>query len=267
MSAGGDAALAVAYSEVGLTEQPPSSNQTHHWTWWGCNLGSWCAAAVSYWCWAGGYPLPVIDPACDPAASGFVGCMSGTVHAYTCGEVVGEPEPGDVLIFSWYPWSIQGGVPIITSGEYAGWVAGDHTGLYVREAGGGYLVTVEGNTSQSSWDNGGAVMERQDRYWGQVCALWRPAIFGGGGAPPPRPQPGDDDMYQTCQVVTAGDPWNGSVFMCAGGRAVGMSDPNIVANLQARGLAGPTIPVEAWDIYGGYEVIFPSGPTGGGRPA
>ncbi len=264
MSAGGDASLAMAYSQVGLTEQPPNSNQVPYWDWWGCNLGSWCGAFVS-WCTAhAGYPLPVLDPSCSGTATGFVSCPSGTVYAWNAGEEGAPAQPGDILIFSWYPWSVQGGLPIITSGEYVGWVAGDHTGFYVADMGGGYLRTVEGNTSQSSWDNGGAVMERTDRYWGQVCALWRPAVFGGAAPGPPVLK--DEDMYQTCLVTTQGDPWNGSVFMCAGGRAVGMSDGNIVANLQARGLAGPTINVEAWDIYGGYEVIFPSGPNGGGRP-
>lgn len=67
-------------------------------------------------------------------------------------------------------------------------------------------------------------------------------------------------MYSTCLITTEGSPWKGSVFMCAGGRAVPMSDPNIVANLQARGLAGPTIEVEEWDITGGYQYAEPMGP-------
>jgi hypothetical protein len=266
MTAGGDATLAEARRWVGTTEQPPNSNNTPFWDWWGCNLGSWCACFTSYCGAHAGYPLPAIDASCS-GVPGYVSCPNGTVYAWGNGEIASYAEPGDHLIFSWYPWELQGGVPVITSGEWAGWVAGDHTGFFVAELGGGYIQTVEGNTSQSSWDNGGAVLERTDRYWGQVCALWRPSNYGTGGGPGPTPpQPQDDDMYQTCLVTTAGDPWNGSVFMVAGGRAVGMSDSNIVANLQARGLAGPTINVEAWDIYGGYEVIFPSGPAGGGRP-
>ena len=189
MSAAGDAALAVAWGEVGLRESPPGSNNTHHWTWWGCSLGPWCAAAVSYWRAHGGHPLPAINPACDPAAQGFVSCDYGTEHAWLNGQVPASPEPGDVLIFSWHPWELQGGVPIITSGEYTGWVAGDHTGLFVAELGGGYLHTIEGNTDASSWDNGDGVYERHDRYWGQICALWRPEGGGGSGVPIPTPTP------------------------------------------------------------------------------
>jgi len=261
MTAGGDASLAVAFSQVGVTESPPNSNQVPYWDWWGCNLGSWCACFVSYCNAMAGYPLPALDGSCS-GVPGFVSCPSGTYHSWAYGEQAPSPEPGDVLIFSWYGWSLYDGIPIIDDGsEWTGWVAGDHTGYFVRDLGGGWIETVEGNTSQSSWDNGGAVMNRTDRYWGQICSLWRPSNYGGSGGPGPTPpQPQDDDMYQTCLITTAGHPWNGSVFMCAGGRAVGMSDPNIVANLQARGLAGPTINVEAWDIYGGYEIVYPSGP-------
>lgn len=252
--------MALGYSQVGLTEDPPYGNEADsYWAWWGCNLGSWCGCWVSWVAAHAGYPMPVIDPSCSGTATGFVSCPSGSVRAWGYGEQPAQAEPGDVLIFSWYPWSVQGGLPIITSGDYEGWVAGDHTGFYVADVGGGYLRTLEGNTSASSWDNGGAVMERTDRYWGQVCALWRPPNFGGSGAGPP-PTKVDDDVYQTCLITTEGHPWKGSVFMCAGGRAIGMNDAGIVANLQARGLASPTINVEAWDIYGGYVIEYPSGP-------
>jgi hypothetical protein len=191
MSAGGDATIAVAYSQVGVTEQPPSSNNVSYWDWWGCNLGSWCGAFVSWACAHAGYPLPVIDYSCSGDATGFVLCSNGTLYAYQHGQVPANAEPGDLLIFSWYPWELQNGIPIISSGEWAGWVAGDHTGFFAQDLGGGYIRTVEGNTSQSSWDNGGAVLERTDRYWGQICALWRPANFGsssgGGGTGPPPP--------------------------------------------------------------------------------
>jgi hypothetical protein len=192
MSAGGDASLAVARSRVGMTEQPPQSNMGPWWDWWGCGtLGSWCAAFTSWCSHDAGYPLPVINPSCSDA-TGYVSCDYATEYAWLNGQVPSSPEPGDILIFSWEPWELQGGVPIITSGQWTGWVAGDHTGYWVADLGGGYIQTIEGNTGSSSWDNGGAVLERTDRYWGQICALWRPPVFGGGGTgvtPPPTPTP------------------------------------------------------------------------------
>lgn len=252
MTAAGDAVISFAYSQVGVTEQPPNSNLCSPYTdGWGA--GAWCAMFVSYCNSAAGYPLPQIN-----GPLGFSYCPDGQIYGFTYDGSNTPPEPGDCLIFSWEPFAYgPDGIAYCTSGIYAGVPAGDHTGYFVEWLGGSYMRTVEGNTSQSSWDNGGAVMERTDRYQGQICCYWRPAVMASGGGSTPQGE--EDDMYKTCLVVTEGSPWKGSVFMCAGGRAVGMNDGNIVSNLQARGLAGPTIEVEEWDIYGGYEVVYPSG--------
>lgn len=261
MSAQGDAVLAMARSQVGVTEQPPGSNQVPYWDWYGGNYGSWCACFVSWCYWHALYPLCGID-----SDKGFILVSNGTSHSY--GEAEARPTaelyPGCTVLFSWYNWQFSGGVPIITDPEWAGWVAGDHTGIFAYwiDQASGQFACVEGNTSQSSWDNGGAVLERTDRYTSQVCGWWEPPSIANGWPPdtvaPPLEE--DDGVYQTCLVTTAGHPWNGSVFMCAGGRAVGMNDAALVADLQGRGLAGPTINVEAWTIYGCYEVVYPSGP-------
>lgn len=179
MTAAGDAVLAVAYSQVGVTESPPNSNVASPYTdAWGA--GAWCAMFVSWCCAQAGYPLPAIN-----GAAGFSYCPSGQEWGYVYDGSNVDPQPGDVLIFSWEPWHLEGGIAICSSGAYAGAPAGDHTGFWA-----GPGVTVEGNTSQSSWDNGGAVMERFDRYGGQICCVWRPAVLaGGGGGPiePPKP--------------------------------------------------------------------------------
>lgn len=259
MTVQGDAVLAMARTQIGVTEQPPGSNQVPYWDWWGGNYGSWCACFASWAAWHAGYPICPVD-----GWGGFILVSNGTVHSYPEAEALPTDQlyPGCTVLFSWYPWQFSGGVPTIVGGEWDGWIAGDHTGIFAYwiDQGTGQFACVEGNTSQSSWDNGGAVLERTDRFTSQVCGWWEPPSMANGWPPDPTIPMGDDDMYQTCLVTTAGHPWNGSVFMCAGGRAVGMNDANIVANLQARGLAGPTINVEAWDIYGGFEVIYPSGP-------
>jgi hypothetical protein len=259
MTAAGDQVLALAYTQVGNTENPPNSNLCSPYTdAWGA--GAWCAMFVSWVDAAAGYPLPPIN---GPA--GFSYCPDGQVAAFNFGRSVGSGgvEPGDALIFSWEPWHMEGGIAICSYGGYAGAPAGDHTGFFAGWLGGGYMRTVEGNTSQSSWDNGGAVMERTDRYDAQICCYARHAALGsgGGGGPITPPQEEEDDtMYQPLLVVTEGSPWKGSVFLCAGGYALGLGDESILKNMQARGYCKPVIEVNDWDIYGAYMVVYPSGP-------
>ena len=213
------------------------------------------------------------DQAGYPACSDFVLVSNGTVHGYSTGgsgatgveaQRTLDLQPGDSVLFSWEPWTWgPGGVPTCV-GEWEGYPAGDHVGLFHSwvDQGAGRFRAVEGNTSDGSWDNGGMVLLREDRWTSQVCGWWRQERLVDGTGPGPAPGPGakDEDMYSTCLVTTEGSPWKGSVFLCAGGFAVGMSDGNIVANLQARGLAGPTIEVQEWDITGAYQLAWPMGP-------
>lgn len=166
----------MSYTQVGNSENPPNSNVCSPYTdAWGA--GAWCAMFVSWCDVQAGYPLPAIN---GPAGFSYV--PSGQQYAYGNGESVGEAvENGDTLIFSWEPWHMEGGIALCSYGVYAGTPAGDHTGFFAGWLGGSYMRTVEGNTSHSSWDNGGAVMERTDRYTGQVCCYWRPAAIAAGG--------------------------------------------------------------------------------------
>jgi hypothetical protein len=91
---------------------------------------------------------------------------------------------------------MEGGIAVCSYGVYAGAPAGDHIGLFVRWQDGVYMVTLEGNTSQSSWDNGGAVMERFDRHTGQICCYSRHEALNQGGSskPPVVEEDVDDEM-------------------------------------------------------------------------
>lgn len=194
MTAGGDAALAVSYTQVGVTEDPPNSNNVPYDDEWGFN-SAWCATFVSWCCTQAGVPVPPIN---GPA--GFSYCPDGQVSAFTTGHDVdiNNVEPGDILIFSWEPFYYgSDGVAYCSYGVYAGAAAGDHTGFFSYWLSDGYMVTVEGNTSQSSWDNGGAVMERSDRYTGQICCYARHAALGSSTPPPvvvEPVRPKDDSM-------------------------------------------------------------------------
>jgi hypothetical protein len=198
MTAAGDAVLHVGYGYVGRTESPPNSNLCSPFTdAWG--PGAWCAMYTSYCNAEAGFPYPAIN---GPAGISY--CPDAQVYAYTTGHSVGANgvEPGDSLVFSWEPWYYgNDGVAYCAYGVYAGAPAGDHIGLFVRWIDGNYMVTLEGNTSQSSWDNGGAVMERFDRHTGQICCFARHAALGQGGggiSPPVVEEDEDDDMKLRC---------------------------------------------------------------------
>lgn len=175
MTAGGDAVLAYAYTWVGQPNGDP------FWEWWGADLGSYCACFVSYCGAQAGYPVCPID-----GSGGFVLVSNGTIHSYETGEAKPtlDLQPGDIILFSWYYWDWQNGMPVITEDPWVGWIAGDHTGLFSHwiDQGSGRFATVEGNTS------GGVVAYRDDRYASQVCGWWRtPAVEGSWPSEPTEP--------------------------------------------------------------------------------
>lgn len=190
MTAAGDAVLAMARSQIGVTEQPAGSNQVPYWDWYGGNYGSWCACFVSWCDWHAGYPCCAVD-----SDKGFILVSNGTVHSYPEGEALPTDllYPGCTVLFSWYYWEFRGGVPTIVGGEWDSWIAGDHTGIFAYwiDRSTGQFACVEGNTSQSSWDNGGAVLERTDRFTSQVCGWWEPPSLGTGF-----PEPEEEEMTE-----------------------------------------------------------------------
>ena len=197
MTAAGEQVLAYAYTQLGVTEDPPNSNNVVYWEPWGGTYGAWCAAFVSYCDAAVGYPLPPIDG--DP---GFSYCPSGQIAAFTTGHAVDVSlvEPGDTLIFSWEPFYYgSDSVAYCSYGVYAGAPAGDHTGFFSRWQSDGYMVTVEGNTSQSSWDNGGSVLERFDRHTSQICCYARHAALNTGSST--EDEMTEDDFARIAQIV------------------------------------------------------------------
>lgn len=145
--------LKVARGEIGVKESPAGSNNVRYNTWYYGRTVSgnypWCAAFVS-WC------LDKAD-------------ISGFKHAYTPTGAqlfqqakrwhgrTATPKPGDVAYFD-FPDStfrIQ------------------HVGFVVRDNGNGTITTIEGNTSQTSQDNGGEVQLRV-RPKSQVVGYGRP---------------------------------------------------------------------------------------------
>lgn len=172
-------ALQKALSQQGVTEAPANTNNVQYWDWWGNQdgavqsweiLGAWCAAFVSWAFAEAGAPLPEMQKAGRP---GFVGVPIGTAWAINHGETVQDPQPGDIVIYSWYPITWDNGYPWVWYGGQ--WViAGDHVGI-VDHIEGNTVWSIEGNTSvNASQDNGGAVLLR-NRPMSQVAVFWRPS--------------------------------------------------------------------------------------------
>lgn len=126
--------LAIAKAEIGVKEYPPGSNQVKYNNWmYGRNASEpWCASFVS-WCFKGTGLVP-------KTAS----CLNMLEWFERRGQIVKEPKPGDIVFFK-YPTNSR---------------RTNHVGIVIG-VDGKIIITVEGNTSVSSNDNGGCVMERR----------------------------------------------------------------------------------------------------------
>lgn len=152
MSAAGKL-VAVAAGEVGVRESPAGSNRVKYNTWfYGREVSGssypWCCAFVC-WCFA------------QAGLAGLVrrtgGCTTMMNWFKARGRLV-EPKqarPGDLVFYQF------------DQDAYA-----DHIGIVERVSESG-LTAIEGNTSVTSQDNGGAVM-RRTRRWSVVMAVARP---------------------------------------------------------------------------------------------
>jgi len=131
--------LKTAISEVGVTEYPPNSNKVKYNTaFYGAEVSGsaypWCCAFV-WWVFAQHDPCLIKKTAsCQDLGNWFN--SQGRWHS--------DPEIGDVVFFHFN-----------TNERWT-----NHVGI-VKSIKGNVIETIEGNTSISSDDNGGAVMIRQ----------------------------------------------------------------------------------------------------------
>lgn len=138
MSTKGDQVVKMATPEIGYVETPANSNKTKYGKWFGLDGVAWCGMFVS-WCYAkAGTPLPKIG-----FTKGFAGCQTAVAHFRKRGEVVTEPQAGDIVFFDWN-----------SDGRF------DHTGIYVKKLNTKEFESIEGNTSLTNQSNGGSVMRR-----------------------------------------------------------------------------------------------------------
>lgn len=138
----------LAASQIGTTEKPAGSNKIKYWNWYDKSMQGqpWCDCFVS-WC------------AMKVGASSIVGkyayCPYHVAFAKRKGKWLdrGEkPKKGDIVFFA-------------SRGTAC------HVGIVEKRISASQVQTIEGNTSLSSNDNGGAVM-RRTRAYGNVGSSW-----------------------------------------------------------------------------------------------
>lgn len=141
--------LKIAAGELGVTENPPSSNMVKYNDWyWGRKVSGkdypWCMAFVQ-WCFAqAGLRLPHVTASCSDLLSWY--------RKFQPERVVTAPKPRDIIIFNF-----------------------GHTGI-VESVADSTITTIEGNTSSDdtgSQSNGGGVFRRK-RSKSLVTAYIRP---------------------------------------------------------------------------------------------
>lgn len=139
--------LEIALGEVGTKESPPDSNKVKYNTWiYGKEVSGsaypWCGAFVS-WCYA--QAGKTIEKA--GLKKGFVGCQYAVANLKKWGRLVTVPQAQDIVFFDWNG-----------DGKF------DHTGIFVKDNGGGLFQSIEGNTAFGNDSNGGEVMLRERKY-------------------------------------------------------------------------------------------------------
>lgn len=150
-----DRVLRVARGELGTVESPAGSNRTRYGAWYGLDANPWCAMFL-VWCFhragAGDLRDVLSDRGLAYTPAFAAACRRAGWPAVSPAAV----EAGDIVFFD-FPdavFRIQ------------------HVGVAVGRDGGN-VVCVEGNTSVSSNDNGGKVMQRI-RPPAHIEAVYRP---------------------------------------------------------------------------------------------
>ena len=145
--AGASDIVRIASGEIGVKESPSGSNRVKYAKWYGMNGQPWCAMYVS-WVFAQAGLLNAVG-------GKFAYCPYWVNYAKSTGQWLDreeKPKPGDLIFFS--------------NGSRA-----CHVGIVEKRIGSSYVQTIEGNTSVTSNDNGGAVM-RRTRSYGKVGSTW-----------------------------------------------------------------------------------------------
>ncbi len=152
--------LSVAQSQIGIKESPRNSNRVKYSQWYGLT-GPWCDMFVS-WC--------ANQAGVGNVVGKYAYCPSHVNYFKSKGwwhNAEYKPQPGDIIFFASHGTAC-------------------HVGIVERRNGSYSVTTIEGNTSVSSNDNGGAVMRRVRTYgnpygsWG-ILGFAHPPYNNGNG--------------------------------------------------------------------------------------
>lgn len=144
--------IAIATKEIGVCENPPTSNKVKYNDWfYGHSVSGtsypWCATFI---CWVfKGTGLVPKTASCQNMLEYFEGSN----------QIVKNPKAGDIVFFKYS-----------TNNRRT-----NHVGLVIA-VNGSTITTIEGNTSQTSQDNGGKVLKRTRKA--NIVAYARPKYEG-----------------------------------------------------------------------------------------
>lgn len=160
--------VAIAVSQIGVTESPKNSNKTKYGKAFGMNGVPWCAIFI-WWCFnkAGAGKLFPHNASAAYAQDEIVSRCGGkwimkkNTRKDTRKAYLAKAKPGDIVTFDFGRMNAYR----------------QHIGI-VERVSGQYLICIEGNTSKSGSQSNGGMVCRQRRIYTSVCAAARPKYIG-----------------------------------------------------------------------------------------
>ena len=177
--------LDLARSQIGITEYPPDSNNVKYNTeYYGKivsgNAYPWCCVFIWWLFYNAG--APELFYGGKKTAS----CTTLMKYYRAAGQLVSEPQPGDIVFYQF------------DKDAYA-----DHAGI-IESVSGSTIIAIEGNTSGAGSQTSGGAVLRKTRSKSLIMAVARPAYEED---PPSKDGEGvdDDEMtkYNTLEEVPA----------------------------------------------------------------
>jgi len=200
----------IAKGELGTVENPPNSNKVKYNTWfYGREVQGadypWCCVFI---CWLFRNEPKLIKKTAS--------CMDLYNWFKKNGQLVKNPQAGDIAFFKFN-----------TNSRFT-----NHTGLVISVDG---IVknTIEGNTSTTSQDNGGKVMQR-NRY-SNIIGYGRPKYSDSGNtAQEPTPVNHSAELEKVARDVIAGKYGNGNDVRKANLARAGYNDYEAIRKIVNR---------------------------------
>ncbi len=151
--------LAIAASQLGISESPAGSNLVKYNEWYGVNGIPWCATFVSWVLDKAG--LTELRGVQNERGSAY--CPYIETYYRQQGRWQSTPQIGAIVLFDWGSDGVA-----------------DHIGFVEKVVTSREVITIEGNTSATDNSNGGQV-QRRTRYSHQIRGYGIPLYQGENG--------------------------------------------------------------------------------------